>query len=208
MHVPDGNGFKTSTMRLGADVIVLSRANRKGYVFFFFNYFRRFIFLLVELSIRSSMLSDVLSLNLYFSHATQSVGLLSYTYLRKTGLDDVVVPMVIFIIFLVTLPVSIYSQNSYLDCFFMQIDFDITSNWAEPIIYGSHDDWSSNLTTILEWSPFTSKEELMLQVHLIMFVQEFRIICRFLVTVSRVMFLINFCHCFVLRVTEHTKKYK
>lgn len=55
MHVPDGNGFKTSTMRLGADVIVLSRANRKGYVFFFFNDFRRFIFLLVELSIRISM---------------------------------------------------------------------------------------------------------------------------------------------------------
>lgn len=90
----------------------------------------------------------------------------------------------------------------------MQIDFDITSNCAEPIIYGSHDDWSSNLTTILEWSPFTSKEELMLQVHLIMFVQEFRIICRFLETVSRVMFLINFCHYFILRVTEHTKKYK
>ncbi|EXC35504.1 hypothetical protein L484_026811 [Morus notabilis] len=94
-----GNGFKTSTMRLGADVIVFTRANCKG-------------------------------------QATQSVGLLSYTYLRKTGLDDVIVPM---------------------------IDFDISSHWAEPIIYGSHDDWSSDLKTILEWSPFTSKEELMLQ---------------------------------------------
>ncbi|KAF4371885.1 hypothetical protein G4B88_016948 [Cannabis sativa] len=94
-----GNGFKTSTMRLGADVIVLSRAVRG-------------------------------------SQATQSVGLLSYTFLRKTGQDDVIVPMV---------------------------DFDISSNWAEPIIYGSHDDWSSNLKTILEWSPFSSKEELMLQ---------------------------------------------
>ena len=51
----------------------------------------------------------------------------------------------------------------------MQIDFDISSNWAEPIIYGSHDDWSSNLKTILEWSPFSSKEELMLQVHLVIF---------------------------------------
>ncbi|PON71531.1 Histidine kinase-like ATPase, C-terminal domain containing protein [Parasponia andersonii] len=94
-----GNGFKTSTMRLGADVIVLSRAICK-------------------------------------SQATQSVGLLSYTFLRKTGQDDVIVPM---------------------------IDFDISSNWAEPIIYGSNEDWSSNLKTILEWSPFASKEDLMLQ---------------------------------------------
>ncbi|XP_039011396.1 protein MICRORCHIDIA 2-like [Hibiscus syriacus] len=94
-----GNGFKTSTMRLGADVIVFSRSNRG-------------------------------------SKATQSVGLLSYTFLRRTGQDDVIVPM---------------------------IDFDISGHWAEPIIYSSHDDWSSNLKTILEWSPFSSKEELLLQ---------------------------------------------
>ncbi|GMI76939.1 microrchidia 2, CRT1 Homologue 1 [Hibiscus trionum] len=94
-----GNGFKTSTMRLGADVIVFSRSNRG-------------------------------------SKATQSVGLLSYTFLCRTGQDDVIVPM---------------------------IDFDISGHWAEPIIYSSHDDWSSNLKTILEWSPFSSKEELLLQ---------------------------------------------
>ena len=29
--VADGNGFKTSTMRLGADVIVFSRASQSGY---------------------------------------------------------------------------------------------------------------------------------------------------------------------------------
>lgn len=29
--IPDGNGFKTSTMRLGADVIVFSRATRTRY---------------------------------------------------------------------------------------------------------------------------------------------------------------------------------
>lgn len=52
-----GNGFKTSTMRLGADVIVFSRSSRSG-------------------------------------RATQSVGLLSYTFLRRTGQDDVIVPMV------------------------------------------------------------------------------------------------------------------
>lgn len=94
-----GNGFKTSTMRLGADVIVFSRANNRGRV-------------------------------------TQSVGLLSYTFLRRTGQDDVIVPMV---------------------------DFDISNHWAEPIIYGSQDDWFTNLKTILEWSPFASKDELMLQ---------------------------------------------
>ncbi|XP_059437585.1 protein MICRORCHIDIA 2-like [Corylus avellana] len=94
-----GNGFKTSTMRLGADVIVFSRATSA-------------------------------------SRATQSVGLLSYTFLRKTGQDDVIVPM---------------------------IDFDISGHWAEPIIYSSQDDWSADLKVILEWSPFSSKEELMLQ---------------------------------------------
>lgn len=94
-----GNGFKTSTMRLGADVIVLSRSTRSG-------------------------------------RATQSVGLLSYTFLRLTGQDDVIVPMV---------------------------DFDISNNWAEPIIYGTQDDWTTNLKTILDWSPFSSKEELMTQ---------------------------------------------
>uniref|UniRef100_A0A803KYL1 Morc S5 domain-containing protein n=1 Tax=Chenopodium quinoa TaxID=63459 RepID=A0A803KYL1_CHEQI len=94
-----GNGFKTSTMRLGADVIVLSRSTRSG-------------------------------------RATQSVGLLSYTFLRLTGQDDVIVPMV---------------------------DFDISNHWAEPIIYSSHNDWTTNLKTILEWSPFATKEELMMQ---------------------------------------------
>ncbi|KAL3527161.1 hypothetical protein ACH5RR_011817 [Cinchona calisaya] len=94
-----GNGFKTSTMRLGADVIVFSRSSRPG-------------------------------------QATQSVGLLSYTFLRRTGQDDVIVPM---------------------------IDYDISGHWAEPIISSSQDDWSANLKTILDWSPFSSKEELMPQ---------------------------------------------
>ncbi|KAL0547124.1 hypothetical protein IC582_017047 [Cucumis melo] len=94
-----GNGFKTSTMRLGADAIVFTRAVRGGI-------------------------------------ATQSVGLLSYTFLRMTSQDDVIVPM---------------------------IDFDISGHWAEPIVNGSQDDWSSNLKTILEWSPFSSKEDLLIQ---------------------------------------------
>ncbi|KVH92348.1 Histidine kinase-like ATPase, ATP-binding domain-containing protein [Cynara cardunculus var. scolymus] len=94
-----GNGFKTSTMRLGADVIVFSCASRNG-------------------------------------RETQSVGLLSYTFLRRTGQDDVIVPM---------------------------IDFDVSKHWAEPIVYSSLDDWSANLKTILEWSPFASKEDLLQQ---------------------------------------------
>ncbi|XP_073122621.1 protein MICRORCHIDIA 2-like [Henckelia pumila] len=94
-----GNGFKTSTMRLGADAIVFSRASRS-------------------------------------SRTTQSVGLLSYTFLRRTRQDDVIVPM---------------------------IDFDISDNCAQPIFYSSKEDWSTNLSTILEWSPFATKDDLMLQ---------------------------------------------
>ncbi|OEL25832.1 Protein MICRORCHIDIA 6 [Dichanthelium oligosanthes] len=52
-----GNGFKTSTMRLGADVIVFSRCTKSG-------------------------------------GPTQSIGLLSYTFLVETGQTDVVVPVV------------------------------------------------------------------------------------------------------------------
>ncbi|XP_020096903.1 protein MICRORCHIDIA 6-like isoform X2 [Ananas comosus] len=51
-----GNGFKTSTMRLGADVIVFSRRMNNRTL-------------------------------------TQSVGLLSYTFLQKAGYDDVIVPV-------------------------------------------------------------------------------------------------------------------
>ncbi|XP_052731296.1 protein MICRORCHIDIA 7 isoform X2 [Vigna angularis] len=53
-----GNGFKTSTMRLGADVIVFSRFPGKD-----------------------------------GTSSTQSIGLLSYTFLRSTGKEDIVVPM-------------------------------------------------------------------------------------------------------------------
>ncbi|KAF5791306.1 putative histidine kinase/HSP90-like ATPase superfamily [Helianthus annuus] len=98
-----GNGFKTSTMRLGADAIVFSRSSRNG-------------------------------------RATQSVGLLSYTFLRRTGQDDVIVPM---------------------------IDFDISKNRSDPITYGSQEDWLSNLKTILEWSPFASIDDLIQQFEVI-----------------------------------------
>ncbi|KAL5713378.1 hypothetical protein ACHQM5_015458 [Ranunculus cassubicifolius] len=94
-----GNGFKTSTMRLGADVIVFSRTT-------------------------------------HGSRTTESIGLLSYTFLRTTGQDDVIVPM---------------------------IDYEISGARRQPIIYSSLEDWSNNLKDILEWSPFSSEQELMQQ---------------------------------------------
>lgn len=94
-----GNGFKTSTMRLGADVLVFSR-------------------------------------KICGRRVMQSIGLLSYTFLRRTGQDDIVVPMV---------------------------DFEIIDGRAQPLIYSSQDDWISNFKVMLEWSPFSSKEELMQQ---------------------------------------------
>lgn len=53
----------------------------------------------------------------------------------------------------------------------LQIDFDISGHWAEPIIYSSQDDWSFNLKTILEWSPFASKSELLQQVFQLNFIR-------------------------------------
>ncbi|KAJ0252261.1 hypothetical protein HA466_0130810 [Hirschfeldia incana] len=94
-----GNGFKTSTMRLGADAIAFTRSTRGG-------------------------------------KSTQSIGLLSYTFLRRTGQDDVIVPM---------------------------IDFDISSDLLQPIIYGTPEDWSTNLNILLKWSPFSTEDELLQQ---------------------------------------------
>ncbi|EMS49451.1 hypothetical protein TRIUR3_04353 [Triticum urartu] len=96
----DGNGFKTSTMRLGADAIVFTRAIRG-------------------------------------SNVTLSVGLLSYTFLRRTMKDDIVVPV---------------------------LDFQIQDDHIVPLVYGSQGDWDSSLKIILDWSPFSSMEELLQQV--------------------------------------------
>ncbi|KAJ7558433.1 hypothetical protein O6H91_04G038800 [Diphasiastrum complanatum] len=96
-----GNGFKTSTMRLGADVIVFSRCSRNGSV-------------------------------------TQSIGLLSYTFLRETGHEDTVVPM---------------------------LDYELPLNAKHPrrLLRTTEDAWSSNLSTILQWSPYASEAELLQQ---------------------------------------------
>lgn len=96
-----GNGFKTSTMRLGADVIVFSRCSRNRCV-------------------------------------TQSIGLLSYTFLRSTGHEDIVVPMV---------------------------DFELSPSDGKPkmLVRTKKDDWLNNLATVLQWSPFNTESDLLKQ---------------------------------------------
>ncbi|XP_031490649.1 protein MICRORCHIDIA 7-like [Nymphaea colorata] len=96
-----GNGFKTSTMRLGADVIVFSRyPGRDG------------------------------------KSPTQSIGLLSYTFLRSTGKEDIVVPMA---------------------------DYEKTHQKWEPVTRSSLSDWTRTLETIIQWSPYTSESDLLQQ---------------------------------------------
>ncbi|KAM7277132.1 hypothetical protein ACFE04_018998 [Oxalis oulophora] len=94
-----GNGFKTSTMRLGADVIVFSR------------------------HIKDRIL-------------TQSIGLLSYSFLTQTGHDRIVVPMVDY-------------------------KFDTVSGALEVLQKREH--FNSNLSLLLQWSPYPTEEELLKQ---------------------------------------------
>lgn len=96
-----GNGFKTSTMRLGADVIVFSRSPGKD-----------------------------------GKSSTQSIGLLSYTFLRSTGKEDIVVPM---------------------------LDYERRDTEWSKIARSSLSDWDKNVKTIIQWSPFSSEEDLLRQ---------------------------------------------
>ncbi|XP_060196988.1 protein MICRORCHIDIA 7-like [Lycium barbarum] len=100
-----GNGFKTSSMRLGADVIVFSRCQGR----------------------------DGIS-------TTQSVGMLSYTFLRSTGKEDIVVPM---------------------------IDFVKREGTWEMLLRSSADDWKRNSDMIAQWSPYESEEDLFQQFELL-----------------------------------------
>ncbi|XP_057485163.1 protein MICRORCHIDIA 7-like isoform X1 [Actinidia eriantha] len=96
-----GNGFKTSTMRLGADVIVFSRCpGTDGRI------------------------------------PTQTIGMLSYTFLKSTGKEDIVVPM---------------------------IDYERRGQEWNKLMRSSSNDWSRNLKTILHWSPYASEEDLLRQ---------------------------------------------
>lgn len=96
-----GNGFKTSTMRLGADVIVFSRcAGKDG------------------------------------KRPTQSIGLLSYTFLRSTGKEDIVVPM---------------------------LDYERSGQEWNKLTRSSAGDWNINAEAIVQWSPFSSEADLLRQ---------------------------------------------
>ncbi|ESQ34891.1 hypothetical protein EUTSA_v10006991mg [Eutrema salsugineum] len=94
-----GNGFKTSTMRLGADVIVFSR---------------------------------------HFKNQTwtQSIGLLSYTYLTRTGHDRIVVPI---------------------------LDYEFKASTSEFVTLQDREHYISSLSILLEWSPFSTEAELLQQ---------------------------------------------
>ncbi|XP_030953883.1 protein MICRORCHIDIA 6-like isoform X7 [Quercus lobata] len=96
-----GNGFKTSSMRLGADVIIFSRQLKMG-------------------------------------SSTQSVGLLSYTFLTQMGYDRIVVPMVTY-------------------------EFNSSSGTFGPVISRGKEYFSSNLSMLLQWSPYSTEEELLKQ---------------------------------------------
>ncbi|KAE9446040.1 hypothetical protein C3L33_21999, partial [Rhododendron williamsianum] len=97
-----GNGFKTSTMRLGADVIVFSRCCGKDR-----------------------------------KRPTQSIGLLSYTFLRSTWKEDIVVPM---------------------------LDYESGGQEWNKMKRSSASDWNRNLETIVRWSPFSSEADLLREV--------------------------------------------
>ncbi|XP_077227402.1 protein MICRORCHIDIA 7-like [Tasmannia lanceolata] len=96
-----GNGFKTSTMRLGADVIVFSRCHGKD-----------------------------------GKSSTQSIGMLSYTFLRSTGKEDIVVPM---------------------------LDYMKEEKAWNKLIRSSSVDWNRNVETIVQWSPYSSEADLLQQ---------------------------------------------
>lgn len=94
-----GNGFKTSTMRLGADVIVFSRHYKN-------------------------------------QTWTQSIGLLSYTYLTRTGHDRIVVPI---------------------------LDYEYKASTSQFVTLQDREHFISNLSILLEWSPFSTETELLQQ---------------------------------------------
>ncbi|XP_039027860.1 protein MICRORCHIDIA 6-like [Hibiscus syriacus] len=94
-----GNGFKTSSMRLGADVIVFSR----------------------RLDDRS---------------LTQSIGLLSYSFLTNAGHDRIVVPMV---------------------------DYELNSSSGMLDVLHGREHFAFNLSILLQWSPYSTEAELLKQ---------------------------------------------
>ncbi|KAK1427656.1 hypothetical protein QVD17_16348 [Tagetes erecta] len=96
-----GNGFKTSSMRLGADAIVFTR-------------------------------------NIVDQTLTQSIGLLSYTFLTQSGYDRIVVPMVHY-------------------------KYNFMTGYFEPLQSKSEGRSNLNISVLLQWSPYSTEEELLKQ---------------------------------------------
>ncbi|XP_024528529.1 protein MICRORCHIDIA 7 isoform X1 [Selaginella moellendorffii] len=93
-----GNGFKTSTMRLGADVIVFSKSNAKR-----------------------------------GGRPTRSVGFLSYSFLRDTMQQDIIVPT---------------------------LDYEEHGGELKEVQRGTHQDWKYRMDAITKWSPYQSEESI------------------------------------------------
>ncbi|GAA0147738.1 hypothetical protein LIER_07365 [Lithospermum erythrorhizon] len=98
-----GNGFKTSTMRLGADAIVFSRSTKERKL-------------------------------------TQSVGLLSYTFLMQSGHDRIVVPMVDY-------------------------EYDPSTGTWKTLQAEQH--FVKNISLLLRWSPYSTESEILNQLEAI-----------------------------------------
>ncbi|KVH97875.1 Histidine kinase-like ATPase, ATP-binding domain-containing protein [Cynara cardunculus var. scolymus] len=151
----DGNGFKTSTMRLGADVLVYTRCpGQDG---------RRCVFISWHLIIglvsigypRLSLshshalcISNQIPLLSIFS-STQSIGMLSYTFLMETGKEDIVVPMVRH------LTLFLYPCKL--------VDFEKRGEEWGMMARSSPADWKRNMETLVRWSPYSSEEGLLQQ---------------------------------------------
>lgn len=69
---------------------------------------------------------------------TQSVGLLSYTYLSRIGLDSIVVPMVDY-------------------------KYDMSTKAFQPLYRHGEEHFKSNLSIILQWLPFLTEAVLLKQ---------------------------------------------
>lgn len=107
---------------------------------------------------------------------TQSIGLLSYTFLRGTGKEDVVVPMVRpLLVILACIYTWIFIQvldHSIYHWFFIwndKIDFEKRGQEWNKMTRSSLHDWNRNLATIVQWSPYASEEDLLKQVSLVFF---------------------------------------
>ncbi|CAN0901173.1 Protein MICRORCHIDIA 6 [Linum grandiflorum] len=128
-----GNGFKTSSMRLGADVIIFTRHMKDW-------------------------------------KATQSIGLLSYSFLMHMGHDRIIVP--IYMAPIRVLGDSTIEQFSPLRGSFisfismhMQVDYEFNTetNRLEISSLQTKESFDANLLLLMQWSPYSTETELLKQ---------------------------------------------